>query len=137
MGLNLGPLLQILETDPNWKRGGGEIKNVTRRFVISAALLSVAGVCVMLIVLPVLYALLMPSPFEYRNLPFRVCGPTSTSGMCLPLSDNDEFHPGDVVPFVVDRCVYDPFVRTAEIPYVASRNVVNAATGTRIILPSL
>lgn len=134
MGLpNLGPLFHILETDPNWHHGE---YRVTRRFVMSAALLSVAGVCVALIVLPLLYALLMPSPFEYRNLPFRVCAPQSTTTLCIP-ERGDPFHPGDVVPFVVDRCVNDPFVRTAEVPYVVSRNVVNEDTGTRIILPSL
>jgi hypothetical protein len=134
MGLpNLGPLLQIIETDPNWNHGD---VHVTRRFVMSAALLSVAGVCVALIVLPLLYALLMPSPFEYRNLPFRVCAPQSTTSLCVP-ERGDPFHAGDVVPFVVDRCVNDPFVRTAEIPYIVSRNVVNAETGVRVILPSL
>lgn len=111
--------------------------HVTRRFVISAALLSVAGVCIALIVLPVLYAVLAPVPFEYRNLPFRVCGPGSSTQQCLPLRDVDSFHAGDVVPFVVDRCATDPFARTAQLPYVVSRNVVNADTGTRIILPSL
>lgn len=133
MDFNLGPFFQILETDPNWHRGE---YRVTRRFVISAALLSVAGVCIALIILPVAYAFLMPNPFEYRNLPFRICSPQSTPTLCIP-DRNDPFHPGDVVPFVTERCVDDPFARSSEIPYVASRNIVNDDTGTRIIMPSV
>lgn len=134
-------LTTILETDPNWQRGGGTV-NVTRRFVISAALLTVVAVCCTLIVLPVVYAVVAPVPFEYRNLPFPVCDPN------YPAFDDDPspatcratiipFEPGDVIPFVVDRCSTDPFTRSTLLPYLVSRNVVNAETGTRIILPSL
>ncbi len=133
---HLDALVSILETDPNWERGGGTV-NVTRRFIISAALLSVAAVCMLLIVLPVGYALFAPAPFEYRNLPFKVCGPGSTAQACRPLQPKDSFHGGDVVPFVVDRCVTDPFAKSTFLPYVVSRNVVNEETGTRLILPSL
>lgn len=124
----------ILESDPNWQRP--EV-GVTRRFIISAALLSIAGVCVLLIVVPIAYALVAPTPFEYRNLPFEVCAPGSTNTDCREIDDDDTFQPGDVVPFVADRCATDVFARSAVLPYVVSRNVVNADTGTRIILPSL
>lgn len=132
---HLEALTMILETDPNFR--GGDKVNATRRFVISAALLAVAAMCVLLILLPILYASLAPTPFEYRNLPFRVCAPESTAFDCKPLREEDVFHSGDVIPFVVDRCATDPFARSAALPYVVSRNVVNDVTGTRLILPSL
>lgn len=128
-------LSTILQTDPNWEKG--DQVNVTRRFVIAAAFLSVAAVCVILLLLPLLYSVLTPTPFEYRNLPFKVCAPGSTSLDCREIDDDDVFYPGDIVPFVADRCATDVFARSAVLPYVVSRNVVNDVTGTRIILPSL
>lgn len=129
------PILSaILETDPNWQRPA---MGVTRRFIISATLLSIAGICVLLIVVPIMYALVAPTPFEYRNLPFEVCAPGSTNTDCREFNAGDVFQPGDVVPFVADRCATEVFARSAVLPYVVSRNVVNADTGTRIILPSL
>ncbi len=126
-------IASILETDPSWQK---EQQGITRRFVLSVGLLSVAGVCIMLILIPIVYALFAPVPFEYRNLPFKVCAPQSTTSLCVP-NRNDPFHPGDVVPFLVDRCVSEPFARVSDIPYVVARNLVNDETGVRIILPAL
>jgi hypothetical protein len=125
-------LTAILQSDPNWDR---QNTLITRRFIISVVLLAVAAICLFLLALPLVYALVAPSPFEYRNLPFKVCAPQSTTDLCIP-SRNDPFHPGDVVPLLVDRCVNDPFARGANVPYIISRNLI-AENGTRIILPGL
>lgn len=126
-------VMALLESDPNWDR---QNSMVTRRFIVSIVLLAVAAICIFLLALPVIYALVAPIPFEYRNLPFKVCAPQSTPDLCIP-NRNDTFHPGAVVPLLVDRCVNDPFTaRGTNVPYIISRNLI-AENGTRIILPSL
>jgi hypothetical protein len=92
--------------------------------------------------LPIVYSLVLPTPFEYRGLPFAVCDPHDPKFSVDPSPENctvpvSPFHPGDVIPFVIDRCATEAFARSANLPYVVSRNVVNDNSGTRIILPSL
>jgi hypothetical protein len=75
-------------------------------------------------------------------VPFAVCDPKDVKFAAQPSPENctvpvSPFHPGDVVPFVVDRCATDAFARSTTLPYVVSRNLVNDDAGTRIILPSL
>jgi hypothetical protein len=131
-------VLGLLETDPNWPpRPPVHFRGITRRFVLGMALLSCAVVLLGLPLVQIGFVLLAPTPFEYRNLPFEVCSPGSTTVECREITDADSFKPGDVVPFVVDRCATDLFARSAVLPYVLSRNVVNDQSGTRIILPSL
>lgn len=99
----------------------------------------------MLAVYPFLYTALVPDPFVYRNLPFRVCGPGTVSPQtgqtadeaCLPMGPNDSFHAGDVVPFVTDRCASNSFASGVQLPYSVSRNLRNADNGSVLILPDL
>lgn len=130
--------LQLLDSDPNWQRANAPVfRGITRRFILSMALLSCAVVLLGLPVVQLGLAAFTPIPFEYRNLPFHVCGPASTTDACAPRDPGRAFHPGDVVPFIIDRCVQESFTQSAVVPYVVSRNVVNDETGIRIILPSL
>ncbi len=129
--------LGLLETDPNWPNANRKPKGITRRFILAMAIMSVALVLLGLPVLQIALAMFTPAPFEYRNLPFHVCSARSTVARCVPLAPDEAFHPGDVVPFLVDRCATDVFARSTLLPYVVSRNVVNDDTGLRVILPSL
>ena len=130
-------VLQLLQTDPNWPRQRQPLQGITRRFILGMALLSCAMVLLGLPLVGAVLAFVTPPPLEYRNVPFTVCSPESPLGVCDPLKQDDTFRPGDVVPFMVDRCVSDMFSRSAVLAYVVSRNVVNDANGTRTILPSL
>jgi hypothetical protein len=129
--------LGLLSSDPNWEHVNRRHVGITRRFILSMALLSIASVILLLPLVQIGLAVLTPMPFEYRGLPFQICAPGSTTETCLPLAAQDSFRPGDVVPFVVNRCTAEPFAQGAYLPYVLSRNVVNVTDGTRIILPSL
>lgn len=110
---------------------------MTRRFVLAMAVMSTALVLMGLPIAQLALTFLAPVPFEYRDLPAKVCSPSSSQERCAPLAEGDSFHPGDIVPFVVSRCVNDLFSTNSEFPYVVNRNVVNASTGLRVILPEL
>lgn len=138
--------LGILETDPNWT-DGNRSRGITRRFMLAIAIMTIG---IVLIGLPLVFtgiALITPTPFYYRNLPFTVCRPVDTQTVpggqgspgpsCTPQRDNDAFKPGDVVPFLVDRCAQDIFGGSTSMAYVVSRNVVNDQTQIRTILPGL
>jgi hypothetical protein len=129
-------MMLLLQTDPNWQRSSS-FRGITRRFILAMAVLSVALVVLLLPVVFTIIAVLTPPPFEYQNLPFQVCAPRSTVSRCEPLQSGDVFYPGEIIPFVVDRCASDLFARSAVLPYMVSRNVVNDDSGIRIILPSL
>lgn len=126
--------LGLLGTDPNWPHAN---RGITRRFVLAMAIMSVALVLLGLPIAQLMLSVLTPVPFMYRNLPFQVCSDQSTQGMCVPLASNEAFQPGDVIPFMVDRCAFDVFGQETSMPYLVSRNVVNADTGVRVILPAL
>jgi hypothetical protein len=129
--------LGLLETDPNWPHANHRPGGITRRFVLSMAIMSVALVLLGLPLVQIGLAMFTPIPFEYRNLPFKVCSPRSTPEVCIPLAQGESFQAGDIVPFLVDRCATDVFARSTVMPYIVSRNVVNDVTGVRVILPSL
>lgn len=127
--------LGLLSVDPDWAKDKPTLVN--RRYIAGTALLVLAMFILLFPIIQIGLALILPTPFEYRDIPFRVCAPTSTSAECLPLKESDVFYPQDVVPFVVDRCATDIFARSAQLPYVLSRNLVNDRSGVRIIMPSL
>ena len=89
--------------------------------------------------LPFIYAFIIPVPFEYKGIPFQVCpiGYAGSVETCQGYSSVPVFHPNDVVPVVVTRCIEDRFARGTEVAYVISRNVANTSNGTRVILPDI
>lgn len=95
----------------------------TRRTVVSTALLTAAVVLLVLGLVPFLARFVVPPPLDYYGLPFPVLEPA--------------VHAGDVVPFSVSRCTYEPFDNDGLIPYIVSRNLVNDRTGSKTILPQL
>lgn len=138
--------LGVLQTDPNWDHRGYP-RGITRRFILAMAVMVIG---VILIGLPLVFtaiALVMPPPFYYNNLPFKVCRPielTSPSEgggiggtSCTPQQPGDVFRPSDVVPFIVDRCANDSFGSNPVLAYTVGRNVVNVQTEVRTILPML
>src|SRR2546430_925394 len=69
----------LIEGDPDRRGREKTPRPVTRGQILAAAIGSVSIVLIGIGLLPFLYAMLVPTPFYYENLPFHVCGPGTTS----------------------------------------------------------